>query len=63
MSAISDMVRTEFKKGDDIRDAGLGTPEDIVRFNDIVYGNNPDWQMLDVYRCLLYTSPSPRDCS
>lgn len=50
MSAISDMVRTEFKKGDDIRDAGLGTPEDIVRFNDIAYGNNPDWQMLDVYR-------------
>ncbi len=50
MSQASDMVRTEFKKGDDIRDAGLTTPEDIIRYDDIVYGEDPKWQSLDVYR-------------
>ena len=50
MSQISEMVRTDFKKGDDIRDAGLITPEDIVRYNDITYGWDPQWQSLDVYR-------------
>ncbi|MDO5709140.1 MAG: alpha/beta hydrolase [Coriobacteriales bacterium] len=50
MSAISDLVRKQFKEGDDIRDAGLTTPEDIERFDDIAYGTDTDWQMLDVYR-------------
>ena len=50
MSQISDTVRSEFKKYDDIRDAGLTTPEDIVRYDDIVYGADPEWQSLDVYR-------------
>lgn len=50
MSAASDMVRINFKKGDDIRDAGLTTPDDIVRYDDIVYGDDPEWQVLDVYR-------------
>ena len=50
MSQASDMVRTEFKKGDDIRDAGLTTPEDIIRYDDIIYGEEPKWQSLDVYR-------------
>lgn len=50
MSQASDFVRTNFKAGDDIRDAGLTTPEDIQRFNDIVYGEDPVWQSLDVYR-------------
>lgn len=50
MSQASDMVRTEFKKGDDIRDAGLTTPLDIIRYDDIVYGEDPEWQSLDVYR-------------
>ena len=50
MSQASDMVRREFTKGDDIRDAGLTTPEDIVRYDDIVYGADPKWQVLDVYR-------------
>ena len=49
MSQASDTIRTEFKKGDDIRDAGLTTPEDIVRYDDIVYGTDPAWQSLDVY--------------
>lgn len=50
MSKISEMVRAEFKKGDDIRDAGLTTPEDIVRYDDIAYGPDPAQQSLDVYR-------------
>ena len=50
MSGVSDLIRREFKKSDDIRDAGLTTPEDIVRCDDIVYGEDPKWQSLDVYR-------------
>lgn len=50
MSAISDMVRQQFKEGDDIRDAGLVTPEDIERYDDIQYGEDKTWQVLDVYK-------------
>ena len=50
MSERSDYVRRAFKEFDDIRDAGLTTPEDIVRFDDICYGEETDWQKLDVYR-------------
>ncbi|MCH5270784.1 MAG: alpha/beta hydrolase [Lachnospiraceae bacterium] len=50
MSATSDMIRKSFKEGDDIRDAGLTTPEGIKRYDDIVYGSDEMWQMLDVYR-------------
>ena len=50
MSQTSDMVRTMFKQGDDERDAGLTTPEDVVRFDDIRYADDDPCQMLDVYR-------------
>ena len=50
MSETSERLRLEFKQGDDIRDAGLETPADIERFDDIAYGNDPRWQILDVYR-------------
>ena len=50
MSLTSFMVRTMFKRGDDKRDAGCTTPEDVRRFDDIVYGLNPRWNRLDVYR-------------
>lgn len=50
MSKTSDMIRENFKKSDDIRDAGLVVPTDIVRFDDIVYGQDTKWQSLDVYR-------------
>lgn len=50
MSAKSDAVRKSFKEFDDVRDAGLTTPEDIVRFDDICYGEDINWQKLDVYR-------------
>lgn len=52
MSEVSDMIRREFKAGDDIRDAGLTTPDDIKRFDDIVYGDEKEWQVLDVYKPL-----------
>ena len=50
MSKISERLREEFKKNDDIRDKGLTTPKDIVRYDDILYGRNRKWQKLDVYR-------------
>lgn len=43
-------VREMFTKGDQERDAGNTTPEDVERFDDIVYGKNEKWQVLDVYR-------------
>ena len=50
MSRTSDMVREMFQKADDVRDAGLTTPDDITRFDDIVYGEDIHFQRLDVYR-------------
>ena len=50
MSETSEMVRMNFKKGDDIRDEGLITPADIIRYDDIVYGEDTKWQIMDVYR-------------
>lgn len=50
MSKISDTFRKNVKKVDDLRDAGLSTPDDIVRYDDIVYGEDAKWQSLDVYR-------------
>ncbi len=50
MSKASDMVRKNFRAGDDVRDAGLTTPEDIVRYDNLVYGEDPQWQSLDLYR-------------
>lgn len=50
MSAISDTIRKMFKEGDDIRDAGLSTPDDVVRLDDIRYAEDDPCQLLDVYR-------------
>lgn len=50
MSETSEMIRKTFKAGDDIRDAGLTAPEGIRRYDDIIYGSNKEWQVLDVYR-------------
>ena len=44
------MFRKAAKKSDDARDAGLTTPKDIERFDDIVYGEDEKWNVLDVYR-------------
>ena len=46
-------VRKQFGSGDKKRDAGQTTPEDIIRFDNILYGDDKKfkkWQLLDVYR-------------
>ena len=43
-------IRYDFGKGDRKRDAGLKTPEDVKRFDDISYGPDRKYQLLDVYR-------------
>ena len=50
MSAISDTIRQEFGAKDDERDEGLVEPQDIFCEKDIVYGSDPKWQVLDIYR-------------
>lgn len=50
MSEASDAVRKMFKEGDDVRDAGLTTPDDVVRFDDIAFATDDLCQLLDVYR-------------
>ena len=50
MSFAAFLTRTLAKRNDDKRDAGLVTPEDIVRFDDIQYGPDATWNVLDVYR-------------
>ena len=78
MSELSDKIRSEFKKADDERDALMNTPEDIERWDNIVYGHDDrEMQRLDVYRpkqaqgedlpviisVLLYESCTARICS
>ena len=50
MEKMSSIIRREFKKGDDIRDAGLTAPDDVIRYKDIAYGKDSAMQVLDVYR-------------
>ena len=41
-------MRQKMKAGDDIRDAGVVDPENVIRFTDIPYGPCPE-NLLDVY--------------
>ena len=50
MSEWTNWLRKTFAAGDAARDQGLTTPEDIVRCDDILYGSDETWQILDVYR-------------
>ena len=50
MSSTSRVIRIMFKQTDDKRDENLKTPEDIIRYDNIQYGDDPIWQSLDVYR-------------
>ena len=59
MAKMAMTVRRLFFEGDEIRDAGLTTPDDIERFDDIAYGPDADWQMLDVYRPREAALPLP----
>lgn len=54
------MIRKIFSEGDAQRDAGLTTPEDIERFNDIRYAEEDEkWNLLDVYRPKTYNGKLP----
>lgn len=50
MSENADKIRKEWAANDKKRDSGLKTPEDICRYDDIVYGSSKTEQVLDVYR-------------
>ena len=49
MSLVAKWIRYNWAKGDKKRDAGLKTPEDIVRVDNISYGRHK-MNVLDVYR-------------
>ena len=59
MSFTSWMVRRTFKKSDERRDAGITVPDTVVRYLDILYGTNPKWESLDVYRPADREGPLP----
>ena len=50
MSATSEQMRIEWLHNDTERDKGLKTPDDVVRYDDISYGPEQKWNLLDVYR-------------
>ena len=50
MSKASDEMRTRSGRDDAIRDAGLTEPDDVIKFKNIPYGEDPVWQLLDVFR-------------
>ena len=50
MSILSRYICRTFKRGDDKRDAGLTTPDYVTRYDDLQYGPDPKWNVLDVYR-------------
>lgn len=52
-------MKKAFKMADDKRDAGLCTPSDIERWDDVQYGPDPTWQVLDVYRPKNAEGPLP----
>ena len=49
MSSVCDKIRNDFKTNDDKRDEGLTTPEDIIRYDNICYGTDETWQIMDIY--------------
>lgn len=59
MSFFSIMMNYNCKKSDDARDAGLSTPDDVSRVNNILYGTDKRWQILDVYRPKTYEDKLP----
>ena len=56
----SRFIRFSYWKMDRKRDAGQTTPSDIIRYDDIQYGNDRrfiKWQLLDVYRPKAAVNP------
>ena len=43
-------IRHDWGAADAKRDSGKKTPEDILRFDNILYGEDKTWQILDVYK-------------
>jgi acetyl esterase/lipase len=50
MSRKSIIFREMCAMSDAERDAGLTTPPEVERFDDIQYGSDSQWNVLDVYR-------------
>ncbi len=50
MSLMGILFRIMAKNSDRKRDAGLTTPDSVRRFDDIPYGPDQKWNLLDVYR-------------
>ncbi|MBQ1382497.1 MAG: alpha/beta hydrolase [Solobacterium sp.] len=50
MSELTEKLIKQFTESDDLRDSGQKTPENAVRYDDLVYGDDPVHQILDVYR-------------
>ncbi len=50
MSNTSDNMRREWAANDAKRDEGQTTPEHIVRYDNIQYGADQEWNLLDVYK-------------
>ena len=50
MSKTSDMIREKFGKTDQKRDEGLQTPKNIFRYDNILYGQDENFQSLDLYK-------------
>lgn len=50
MSLTSRMLQKAFVLADSQKNKGQVTPESIIRFDDIAYGPDKKWNVLDVYR-------------
>lgn len=59
MSETSNRFRRDFAAGDMVRDAGLTTPDDVIRYDDISYGPDEKYNLLDVYRPKNDDAPLP----
>ncbi len=59
MSVASKIFCHMCLKADKKRDAGLTTPENIDRSDNIIYGTDEKWQSLDVYRPKNSEGPCP----
>ncbi len=53
------VMRAMMQAGDEIRDAGLESPSNIVRYDSIQYGKDSTWNLLDVYHLEGVNTPSP----
>lgn len=49
MSYKSWLFKYNCKRSDAKRDKGLATPSNVVRDDDILYGTDTKWHILDIY--------------